>query len=83
MWYSEVPPELEAECRREWGADVDSVRVSVVDKSSQPYTPPPEKPKPFDFSASGWFTFHYHHKCACYYITYPSCAASCCMLYSW
>jgi len=43
-----VPPELEKEARREWG-DRDSVRVQLVDKTSEDYVPP--KPK-FSFTSS-------------------------------
>ena len=45
---SEVPDELEAICRKEWGNPAD-VSVSLVDKTSETYTPP--KPK-FDFAKS-------------------------------
>eukprot|EP00808_Paulinella_micropora_P028886 g31486.t1 len=34
-----VPAELEQEARREWG-DIDQVRVQLVDKSKETYTPP-------------------------------------------
>jgi len=44
----EVPAELEGECRKEWG-NVDSVRVNLVDRTSQSYEAP--KPK-FEFSQS-------------------------------
>jgi len=43
-----VPPELEREARREWG-DRESVRVQLVDKTTEDYVPP--KPK-FSFSTS-------------------------------
>lgn len=42
----DVPEELEAMCRAEWGDDPDAVRVQLVDKSSETY-----KPK-FSFAAS-------------------------------
>jgi len=45
----EVPDELEAICKKEWGNDIEAVRVNLVDKSSETYTPP--KPK-FDFAQS-------------------------------
>jgi len=45
----EVPSELEADCRREWGADADAVRVTLVDKSSEAFVPPKAK---FNFAAS-------------------------------
>lgn len=45
---SEVPRELEPVCLKEFG-NSDAVRVSLVDKSSETFTPP--KPK-FDFATS-------------------------------
>ena len=46
----EVPPELEAVCRKEWGDQPDAeVRVNLIDKSSQTFAPP--KPK-FSFAES-------------------------------
>jgi len=45
----EVPTEMEAMCRSEWGPATDAVRVNLVDKSSEAYTPP--KPK-FNFATS-------------------------------
>jgi len=45
----EVPSELEPICRKEWGSTASAVRVQLVDKSRESYTPP--KPK-FDFSKS-------------------------------
>jgi len=44
----DVPDELEAECRREWG-NVENVRVNLVDKSRDTYVPPKAK---FNFSES-------------------------------
>lgn len=43
-----MPDELEAICRKEWG-NPENVSVSLVDKTSETYTPP--KPK-FDFAKS-------------------------------
>lgn len=45
----EVPDELEAMCRSEWGPAADAVRVNLVDKSNEAYQPP--KPK-FNFATS-------------------------------
>ena len=45
----EVPSELEEMCRKEWGDQADAVRVNLVDRSSQAFTPP--KPK-FSFAQS-------------------------------
>lgn len=45
----EVPSELEAICRKEWGSQFNEFGVNLVDKSNQTFEPP--KPK-FDFSTS-------------------------------
>ena len=45
----EVPAELEAMCRKEWGEQAEQVRVNLVDKSSTAYTPPKAK---FSFAQS-------------------------------
>ena len=45
----EVPPELESICQAEWGSTGGEVRVNLVDKSSQTFTPPKAK---FNFAES-------------------------------
>jgi len=45
----EVPAELEEDCRREWGHQEQDVRLNLVDRSTQTFTPPPPK---FSFAQS-------------------------------